>query len=111
MIAVIAGIAVIRSRRSRLHFRNVRLQWRFVTLKLMSVKAIQLGQLWRKNSSGEVFLVTKLYDEVFSKIAVLRRAGANGVVVEGDTVRVKVQHNGGGASLPGYSFTQEAQDF
>jgi hypothetical protein len=77
----------------------------------MSVKSIQLGQLWRNNSSGEVFLVTKLYDEVFSKVAVLRRAGANGVVVQGDTVRVKVQRNDGSASLPGYTFTQEATDF
>ena len=77
----------------------------------MSVKSIQLGQLWRNSSSGEVFLVTKLYDELFSQIAVLRCAGANGVVVEGDTLRVKVKRNGAGASLPGYTFTQEASDF
>ena len=40
----------------------------------MAVKAIQLGQVWRNDQTGETFLVTKLYDEVFSQYAMLRRA-------------------------------------
>jgi len=73
----------------------------------MSVLALQLGQLWRRNSSGDVFLVTKLYSEVFSQIAVLRRAPVNGAS-EGETIRVKVLRGDAGASLPGYTFTQDA---
>lgn len=72
----------------------------------MSVRALQLGQLWRRDSSGDVFLVTKLYSEVFSQIAVLRRAPAAGVA-EGETVRVKVMKDNSGATLPGYTFTQD----
>jgi hypothetical protein len=72
----------------------------------MSVRALQLGQLWRRDSSGDVFLVTKLYSEVFSQIAVLRRAPMNGTT-EGETIRVKVMRNDSGATLPGYTFTQD----
>ena len=73
----------------------------------MAVRALQLGQLWRRDSSGDVFLVTKLYSEVFSQIAVLRRAPQAGVA-EGETIRVKVARSVAGASLPGYTFTQDA---
>jgi hypothetical protein len=75
----------------------------------MAVKSVQLGQHWRRDSNGEVFLVTKLYDEVFSQMAVLRSAAAS-AGSPGDTVRVKVARGPGGASLPGYSFTQD-EDF
>lgn len=73
----------------------------------MAVRALQLGQLWRRDSSGDIFLVTKLYNEVFSQIAVLRRAPVAGVA-EGETVRVKVARDHSGANLPGYTFTQDA---
>jgi hypothetical protein len=72
------------------------------------VKTIQLGQLWRNEQSGELYLVTKVYNEVFSQIAMLRRAGAQ---PDADTIRVKVQKGGDGASLPGYTFAQQSQDF
>jgi hypothetical protein len=76
----------------------------------MAVKAIQLGQVWRKNDSGEDFLVTKLYSEVFSQYAVLRRADATAAST--DTLRVKVEKTGEGAQLPGYTFTQDSsQEF
>lgn len=73
----------------------------------MAVRALQLGQLWRRDSSGDVFLVTKLYSEVFSQIAVLRRAPVAGTN-EGETIRVKVLREDEGATLPGYTFTQDA---
>jgi hypothetical protein len=72
----------------------------------MAVRALQLGQLWRRDSSGDVFLVTKLYTEVFSQIAVLRRAPVKGEG-EGETIRVKVARDAAGATLPGYTFTQD----
>lgn len=64
---------------------------------------IMMGQVWRNDASGESYLVTKIYQEVFSTYAVLRKVGAEA----GDTVRVKVRKSAEGVSLPGYSFTQE----
>lgn len=75
----------------------------------MAVKSIQLGQVWRNDQNSVNYLVTKLYNEVFAQYAMLRQADANAANV--DTVRVKVQKTGEGATLPGYTFTQESQDF
>lgn len=75
----------------------------------MPVKAIQLGQVWRNDQSGQNYLVTKLYSEVFAQYAMLREANANAANV--DTVRVKVQKISDGATLPGYTYTQDSQDF
>ena len=74
----------------------------------MPVKSIQLGQLWRQDQSGDLYLVTKVYNEVFSQFAMLRRAGAQ---PSAESVRVKVQKETDGASLPGYTFAQQTQDF
>jgi hypothetical protein len=75
----------------------------------MSVKSIQLGQVWRNDQDGKDYLVTKLYSEVFSQFAVLRHAAAD--AASGDTTRVKVTKSNEGATLPGYTFTQESQEF
>ena len=75
----------------------------------MSVKSIQLGQVWRNDANGQNYLVTKLYNEVFSQFAMLRHATADAANAE--TLRVKVQKDNDGATLPGYTFTQESQDF
>ncbi len=75
----------------------------------MSVKAIQLGQVWRNDANGQNFLVTKLYNEVFTQYAILRRADAN--AADAETIRVKVQKTTDTATLPGYTFTQESQEF
>ncbi|GAC1433084.1 MAG: hypothetical protein NVS1B11_00570 [Terriglobales bacterium] len=71
----------------------------------MAVKSIQLGQVWRKDGSGQDYLVTKVYSEVFSQFAVLRPAEVNAPDVP--TVKVKVVKSAEGASLPGFTFTQE----
>ncbi len=75
----------------------------------MAVKAVQLGQVWRSDQNGVNFLVTKLYNEVFTQYAILRRADANAAAE--DTVRVKVEKTADGATLPGFTFTQESGDF
>ena len=75
----------------------------------MSVKSIQLGQVWRNDADGKNYLVTKVYSEVFTQYAMLRPASADAAST--DTVRVKVQKSSDSASLPGYTFTQESQDF
>jgi hypothetical protein len=71
----------------------------------VAVKSIQLGQVWRNDKDGQDYLVTKLYNEVFSQFAVLRPALVT--APDAPTVRVKVAKAADGASLPGYTFTQE----
>ena len=71
----------------------------------MAVKSIQLGQVWRNDQSGQDYPVTKVYSEVFTQYAVLRPAEVT--APDAPTVRVKVTKAAGGASLPGYTFTQE----
>lgn len=75
----------------------------------MAVKAIQLGQVWRKDDTGETYLVTKLYNEVFTQFAMLRPANAGAAAAE--TIRLKVQKTADGATLPGYTFTQDSSEF
>lgn len=66
---------------------------------------VMLGQVWQDNATGDNYLVTRAYQEVFSTIAVLRKVGDE----TGGTVRVKVQKTKDGVVLPGYTFTQEEQ--
>ena len=75
----------------------------------MAVKSIQLGQVWTNDANGQNFLVTKLYNELFAQFAILRHADATAAAAE--TTRVKVQKTAEGATLPGYTFTQDSQDF
>ena len=71
----------------------------------MAVKSIQLGQVWRNDQTAQNFLVTKVYDEVFTQWAILRIADSTAAST--DTVRVKVQKTTDSATLPGYTFTQD----
>ena len=71
----------------------------------MAVKLIQLGQVWRKDEDGQDYLVTKLYNEVFTQFAVLRPAEVT--APDAPTVKVKVAKSTAGVALPGFTFTQE----
>ncbi len=71
----------------------------------MAVKSIKLGQVWRKDDDGKDYLVTKVYSEVFAQYAVLRPAEVT--APDASTTRVKVAKSADGASLPGFTFTQE----
>jgi hypothetical protein len=73
------------------------------------VKAVQPGQVWRSDESGDNFLVTKVYAELFTQYAMLRPAKAS--APEAETIRIKIAKNDNGMTLPGYTFTQESQDF
>ncbi len=73
----------------------------------MPVRKIQIGQVWRKNETGETYLVTKLYTEALATYAVLRRTGAETEAV----LRVKVERAGGTPNIPGFSFAQESEEF
>jgi hypothetical protein len=71
----------------------------------MSVKSVQLGQVWRRNDNNQDYLVTKVYSEVFTQYAMLRLAEVT--APEAPTVRVKVTKAPEGISLPGFTFTQD----
>jgi len=83
---------------SELNFRNF-------SERTMAVKSIQLGQVWRQDGSGQDYLVTKVYSEVFAQYALLRPAEVT--APDAPTVKVKVVKSADGAGLPGYTFTQE----
>jgi len=68
-----------------------------------SVSRIQIGQLWKKDVTGETFLVTRVYSEALSTMATLRKSGAESEAL----VRVKVERKAGGQTLPGFSPAQE----
>lgn len=74
----------------------------------MAVKSLQLGQVWRNDTTGQNFLVTKLYNEVFTQYAILRPADATAANTE--TTRVKVLKSPEGATIPGYTFTQDSSE-
>ena len=71
----------------------------------MAVNSIQLGQVWRSDADGQDYLVTKVYSEVFTQYAMLRPAGIT--APDAPTARIKVTKTPQGASLPGYTFTQD----
>ena len=73
----------------------------------MPAKKIQVGQVWKRDEGGENYLVTKVYNEALATFAVLRKAGAENE----PPVRVKVSRAGQAISLPGFSYTQESDDF
>jgi hypothetical protein len=71
----------------------------------LAVKSIQLGQVWRQDDTGQDYLVTKVYSEVFSQFVMLRLAETT--APDAPTVRVKAVKSAEGSSLPGYTFTQD----
>lgn len=66
--------------------------------KDMGARKIQIGQLWKKDETGDTYLVTRVYTEALSTIAVLRKSGAE----EQNLVRVKVERTKDGQGLPGF---------
>ena len=73
----------------------------------MAVPSIQLGQVWRLAETGDNWLVTKLYSELFASYAVLRKVGGS----DRDVRRVKVERSAEGVVLPGFEFTPESEHF
>jgi hypothetical protein len=72
----------------------------------MSVKAIQVGQVWRKVGSGETFLVTRLYTQALATMAVLRPTGNELAAM----LRVKIERTSEGQTIPGFSMEQDTDD-
>ena len=65
----------------------------------MSVRKIQIGQLWKNLQTGDTFLVTRVYTEALSTIVVLRKSGAE----DQNQLRVKVERTAEGQSIPGFA--------
>ncbi len=65
----------------------------------MTAQLIRIGQVWKRVGSDETFLVTKLYNEALSTIAVLRPTGAATETM----IRVRVERRGDSQTLPGYT--------
>jgi hypothetical protein len=76
-------------------------------IRKVAVKKIQVGQVWKSDASGDSYLVTKMYSEGLSSFAVLRKTGSE----TDPPLRVKVANTSGAANLPGYTYTQQADDF
>jgi hypothetical protein len=69
----------------------------------MGTLKIQIGQLWKKNGTDETYLVTRLYTEALSTMAVLRKSGAE----DQDLIRVRVAIAPNGQTIPGFAPAQE----
>jgi hypothetical protein len=73
----------------------------------MSVSKIQVGQLWKKNGTEDVYLVTRLYSEALSTMVILRKSGAE----EQSQLRVRTERTPTGQGIPGFSPAQEDESF
>jgi hypothetical protein len=69
----------------------------------MKVSKIQIGQLWKKDSTGDIYLVTRLYTEALNTMVILRKSGAE----DEAQVRVRIERAAGGQKIPGFSPAQE----
>ena len=73
----------------------------------MPARKLQVGQVWKKEDTGESYLVTKVYNEALTTYAILRKAGAESERPE----KVKVDRKGAAYALPGFSYAQESDEF
>jgi hypothetical protein len=70
-------------------------------------RRIQPGQIWKKDDSGETFIVTKVFTEALATYAVLRKTGAESE----SRLRVKVTRTAEGQSIVGFSLATGTEDF
>jgi len=71
----------------------------------MTNQRIQIGQVWKKVGTEETYLVTKLYNEALTTIAVLRPTGAT----TASLIRVRIERRGDSHQLPGYTMAQGSE--
>jgi hypothetical protein len=69
----------------------------------MSVPKIQIGQLWKKDGTGDTYLVTRVYSEALSTMVILRKSGSE----EEALTRVRAERTPSGQNIPGFSPAQE----
>jgi hypothetical protein len=78
-----------------------------VKVCLMSASKIQVGQLWKKNETGDIYLVTRLYSEALNTMVILRKSGAE----DEAQIRIRVERGKAGQTIPGFSPAQEDEKF
>ncbi len=71
----------------------------------MGVSKIQIGQLWKKDGTRDIYLVTRLYTEALSTIVVMRKSGSEAEAL----IRVRAERNSNGHGIPGFSPAQEEE--
>jgi hypothetical protein len=69
----------------------------------MGVSKIQIGQLWKKDGTPDTYLVTRVYSEALSTMAVLRKSGSESEPL----IRVRVGRTPDGQTITGFSPAQE----
>ena len=73
----------------------------------MSVSKLQIGQLWKKIDTGDIYLVTRLYSEALNTMVILRKSGSESEAL----TRVRVERTPTGHNIPGFSPAQEEEKF
>jgi hypothetical protein len=73
----------------------------------MAVEKVQAGQIWLLEGTEESWLVTKVYSEVFTSYAIIRKADGG----DSDVRRLKIVKSSDGVALPGFKFSQESDQF
>jgi hypothetical protein len=69
----------------------------------MSVNKIQIGQLWKKDGTGDTYLVTRVYSEALTTMIVLRKSGSEDEAL----TRVRAERTPGGHNIPGFTPAME----
>jgi hypothetical protein len=69
----------------------------------MSVSKIQIGQLWRKDGTGDTYLVTRVYSEALTTMIVLRKSGSEDEAL----TRVRAERTPRGQNIPGFTPAME----
>jgi hypothetical protein len=73
----------------------------------MSVSKIQIGQLWKKTDTGDTYLVTRVYTEALSTVAVLRKSGSESEPL----IRVRVDRSPSGQTMAGFAPAMSEEPF
>ena len=73
----------------------------------MGVSKIQIGQLWKKDGTSDIYLVTRLYSEALRTIVILRKSGAE----EEAHIKARVDRTSSGQTIPGFSPATDDEKF
>jgi hypothetical protein len=72
----------------------------------MSVNKIQIGQLWKKDGTGDTYLVTRVYSEALTTMIVLRKSGSEDEAL----TRVRAERTPRGQNIPGFTPAMEDEN-
>jgi hypothetical protein len=70
-------------------------------------RKIQVGQVWKKDDTSENYLVTKIYNEALTSFVLLRKTGSE----TEPPIRIKISRAAAIATIPGFSYAQDSDDF